>query len=289
MYAGNHRDRRPRAAPQPAPRALSNAASHAGARPSLTGRHEIMHEQLHLNAFLMGVGHHEAAWRHPRPRRPRRSTSPLPGLGRSPSAASSTRCSSPTACAVGPASSTTRRRARAHHAAVRDRRVTEHIGLIATASTTYNEPYTLARKFASLDHISERPGRVEHRHLRPAPTRRELRPRPVPAHEDRYARADEFLEVALALWDSWEDDAIARRQAASGTFADPTRVHTDRPRRPPLPGARPAQYPALSAGPPAAGPGRIVGGRQGLRRPLRRGGVHRPADPRRRPGSSTPT
>jgi FMN-dependent oxidoreductase (nitrilotriacetate monooxygenase family) len=95
---------------------------------------------------------------------------------------------------------------------------------VATASTTYNEPYILARKFASLDHISGGRagwnlvtsgneaeafnfGREEHL-----------------AHGDRYRRAGEFLDVARGLWDSWEDDAFVRDKA-TGVFFDPEKVY----------------------------------------------------------------
>src|SRR5690606_20137126 len=85
--------------------------------------------------------------------------------------------------------------------------VTERIGLIATVSTTYNEPFHVARKFASLDHISG--GRAGWNIVTSA---REAEARNFgverPAHRDRYRRADEFLEVVTKLWDSWEDDAV---------------------------------------------------------------------------------
>jgi FMN-dependent oxidoreductase (nitrilotriacetate monooxygenase family) len=101
--------------------------------------------------------------------------------------------------------------------------VTERIGLIATASTTYNEPYHIARKFASLDHISG--GRAGWNIVTSAGedeadnfgiTR--------PAHADRYARASEFLDVVTKLWDSWDDDAILGDRG-TGTYADTTKIH----------------------------------------------------------------
>ena len=101
---------------------------------------------------------------------------------------------------------------------------TERIGLIATASTTYEEPFHVARRFASLDHISAgragwnvvttgNPetsfnfGRDEHME-----------------HADRYARAREFHDVVAGLWDSWADDAFVR-DVASGVFFDPAKLH----------------------------------------------------------------
>ena len=102
--------------------------------------------------------------------------------------------------------------------------VTEHIGLIATASTTYNEPYHVARKFASLDHISG--GRAGWNLVTSA--------NPQEAynfgldehveHGERYRRAREFFDVVTGLWDSWADDAFIR-DVASGIFFDPGKLH----------------------------------------------------------------
>ncbi|WP_322011978.1 LLM class flavin-dependent oxidoreductase [Paraburkholderia sp. J12] len=102
--------------------------------------------------------------------------------------------------------------------------VTERIGLVGTASTTFNEPYHIARKFASLDHISG--GRAgwnlvtssnEHeaknfgfdQHL---------------AHARRYERAEEFAAVVTGLWDSWDEDAFVHDKA-TGRFFDPAKRH----------------------------------------------------------------
>ena len=91
--------------------------------------------------------------------------------------------------------------------------VTERVGLIATASTTYTEPYDLARRMATLDHISQ--GRAgwnivtstmeneAHNYGREAHM----------GHSDRYARAAEFVDVARRLWDSWEDGAVLADKA----------------------------------------------------------------------------
>ncbi|MGP8436364.1 LLM class flavin-dependent oxidoreductase [Paraburkholderia fungorum] len=101
---------------------------------------------------------------------------------------------------------------------------TSHIGLVATASTTYNEPFHIARKYASIDHISG--GRAgwnvvtswsqqeawnfsRDEHL---------------GYEERYERADEFVEVVKKLWDSWEDDAFIRDKE-TGIFYDESRLH----------------------------------------------------------------
>jgi FMN-dependent oxidoreductase (nitrilotriacetate monooxygenase family) len=102
--------------------------------------------------------------------------------------------------------------------------VTEHLGLVATGSTTYDEPYHVARRFSSLDHISggragwnivttSNPnasmnfGREEHLE-----------------HAERYRRAREFYDVVTGLWDSWADDAFIR-DVESGSYFDPDRLH----------------------------------------------------------------
>ncbi|WP_268602555.1 LLM class flavin-dependent oxidoreductase, partial [Escherichia coli] len=86
--------------------------------------------------------------------------------------------------------------------------VTEKIGLIATVSTTYNEPYHVARKFASLDHIS---GGRSGWNLVTSSGQGEAQNFNLDEHVEharRYARAAEFHDVVLGLWDSWEDDAF---------------------------------------------------------------------------------
>src|SRR5690606_35747249 len=88
--------------------------------------------------------------------------------------------------------------------------VTKHIGLTATASTTYQEPYNLARKFASLDHISHgRAGWNLVTSSQPAEAANFGRDR-VMNHAERYGRAHEFAQVVQGLWDSWDDDAFVR-------------------------------------------------------------------------------
>ncbi|MCM3715841.1 LLM class flavin-dependent oxidoreductase [Halalkalibacter oceani] len=102
--------------------------------------------------------------------------------------------------------------------------VTEKIGLAATASTSYNEPFTLARKFASLDHLTE--GRIAWNIVTSTNDGEALNHNREQhfEHSERYARAKEFLEVVTSLWDSWEDDAIVLDQETP-LFADPKKVH----------------------------------------------------------------
>lgn len=101
---------------------------------------------------------------------------------------------------------------------------TERIGLVATGSTTYSEPYNLARMFASLDFLSG--GRAGWNVVATASTAAALnfgRDEHM-AHAARYERAQEFVDVVTGLWDSWEDDAFLRDKA-SGRFFDPGKLH----------------------------------------------------------------
>ncbi|GGJ31064.1 LLM class flavin-dependent oxidoreductase [Neoroseomonas lacus] len=102
--------------------------------------------------------------------------------------------------------------------------VTSHVGLAATASTTYNEPYHIARKFASLDHISG--GRAAWNVVTSATDMEAQNFGLVgaPPKTGRYDRAAEFVEVVKGLWESWEDDAFIRDKA-SGLNYDPAKVH----------------------------------------------------------------
>jgi FMN-dependent oxidoreductase (nitrilotriacetate monooxygenase family) len=101
---------------------------------------------------------------------------------------------------------------------------TSRIGLIGTASTTYTEPYNLARLFASLDHISG--GRAGWNIVTTsAPQAAQNFGLPEhPPHGERYERAKEFLDVVTGLWDSWEDDALVI-DPVSGIFADADKIH----------------------------------------------------------------
>lgn len=101
---------------------------------------------------------------------------------------------------------------------------TTHIGLAATASTTYNEPFHIARKFASIDHLSA--GRAAWNivtSVTDAEARNFNRDH-QPDHAARYRRAREFMQVVTGLWDSWEDDAF-RYDKESGRFFDPDKLH----------------------------------------------------------------
>lgn len=102
---------------------------------------------------------------------------------------------------------------------------TEHIGLVATASTTFDEPFHIARRFASLDHLSN--GRAGWNIVTTANPDAALNFgfEQHMAHDERYARAREFYDVVTGLWDSWADDAFVR-DVDSGIFFDPEKLHT---------------------------------------------------------------
>jgi len=100
---------------------------------------------------------------------------------------------------------------------------TSKIGLIATASTTYTEPYNLARQFASLDHISQ--GRVGWNIVTTWSPQAGSNFGSIGqvGHADRYERAEEYMAVVKGLWDSWADDAV-KDDREGGRYADPSRV-----------------------------------------------------------------
>ncbi len=130
--------------------------------------------------------------------------------------------------------------------------LTSHIGLVATATTSYNEPYTLARRIASLDHMSN--GRAGWNVVTSSNALEALN-YGLDAHPDaasRYERAREFSDVVKGLLDSYDDDAFVRDRA-SATYFDPDKLHTLNHKGPyfsvrgPLNAARPPQgYPVFA-------------------------------------------
>ena len=207
--------------------------------------------RMHINLFIQGRGHHEAAWRHPK-------SSPLPltdirytvelaqkaeagffdsifladvlGLWNDVESAPFNWLEPITSLAA-------------------LAMATSRIGLIATCSTTYTEPYNLARQFASLDHISR--GRVgwnivttwlpqagaNFGHIGQV------------GHADRYERAEEFMTVVKGLWDSWADDAVLDDRV-SGRYADRTRVRAIDHKGPHFPVLGPLNMPRAPQGRP---------------------------------------
>lgn len=104
--------------------------------------------------------------------------------------------------------------------------VTEHLGFGVTVSTSYTQPYLLARTFSTLDHLTN--GRIAWNvvtSMIDSAARNLGLPRQFD-HDERYDRAQEFLEVAYQLWEaSWEDDAVLRDRS-SGIYTDPAKVHS---------------------------------------------------------------
>jgi FMN-dependent oxidoreductase (nitrilotriacetate monooxygenase family) len=100
--------------------------------------------------------------------------------------------------------------------------VTRHIGLIGTASTTYNDPYNIARKLANIDHLSG--GRVGWNLVTSLGGGENFNLDAHVLHADRYERAEEFYDVVTGLWDSYEDGAFVQDKA-SGRFLDTSKLH----------------------------------------------------------------
>jgi FMN-dependent oxidoreductase (nitrilotriacetate monooxygenase family) len=101
--------------------------------------------------------------------------------------------------------------------------VTRHIGLGATVSTSFGEPYHVARMFASLDHLSG--GRAAWNVVTSSNEKAARNfGKDLPPHDRRYEMATEFVDVVRGLWDTWDEDAIIADKA-TGRFLDPTKVH----------------------------------------------------------------
>lgn len=100
---------------------------------------------------------------------------------------------------------------------------TNHIGVIITQSTSYNEPFNVARRLASLDHLGN--GRIGWNIVTSA-TREAAQnfgQGDIPDHDERYRRGEEFVRVCIALWSSWQPDAV--RAEPNGIWADPSAIH----------------------------------------------------------------
>lgn len=181
--------------------------------------------QLHLNLFMLSTGHHEASWRH-------RDASPQLAADfryykRMAQLAEQAKMDSIFIAEKYRLNKMTKYRvipqleAFTMQAALAA--VTEKIGLTATASTTYNEPYHIARKFASLDHISG--GRAAWNIVTSTgdATARNFGKERHLDHSLRYERAHEFVEAAVRLWTGWAEDALLIDQEA-GLYADMSRI-----------------------------------------------------------------
>jgi FMN-dependent oxidoreductase (nitrilotriacetate monooxygenase family) len=175
---------------------------------------------MHLNLFIHGRGHHEAAWRHP-------ASSPLPltdiryytGLA---CAAEAGRFDSvflaDTLAAGDDVAHAPRTWLEPITVLAALSAATNRIGLIATCSTTYTEPFNLARQFASLDHMTS--GRAGWNIVTTwlATASGNFGGRGPLGHAERYERAEEYMRVVTDLWDSWSDDAVLDDRA-SGRYA----------------------------------------------------------------------
>ncbi|MGV9673773.1 LLM class flavin-dependent oxidoreductase [Nocardia sp. NPDC003482] len=184
-----------------------------------------MPKQLHLNAFLMSTGHHEASWRLPESD-PHANTRiehyvNLARIAERGKLDSIFFADSPVLFG-----DTGRRPAGKLEPTVLLTAIavqTSRIGLIATASTSYNSPFNLARRFASVDWVSG--GRVGWNIVTTAgaDAARNFGLDDVPDHRLRYEKAAEFVDVATKLWDSWADDAVLADKEA-GLHTDPDKV-----------------------------------------------------------------
>src|SRR5262245_15170511 len=184
-----------------------------------------MTRQLHLNLFIHSRGHHEASWRHP-------ASSPLAltdiryyqDLARRAEAGLFDSIFLADQLALGDDVDQAARTWLEPITVLSAVAVaTKRIGMIATCSTTYTEPFNLARQFGSLDHISN--GRVGWNIVTSwlATAAANYGGAGQVSHADRYARGEEFMTVVKALWDSWADDAVIDDRAG-GLYAKPGRI-----------------------------------------------------------------
>ena len=182
---------------------------------------------MHLNLFLNNMGHHEASWRHPEAQT--KKLLDFPYYKQLVQKAETAKLdaifladrisTSPNAVEKGALVSFEPTSLLSALAAV-----TERIGLIGTVSTSFNEPYNVARRFSSLDFLSN--GRVGW-NIITSGTNSEAQNfnlDTIPDHAYRYKKAKEFVEVTIKLWDSWEDDAVLLDKE-QGIFADKQKVH----------------------------------------------------------------
>ncbi|MGF0310403.1 LLM class flavin-dependent oxidoreductase [Rhodococcus sp. IEGM1428] len=180
---------------------------------------------MHLNAFLYGCGHHSAAWRHPDSRVEDlgnisyyEELAQLAERGKFDAVffADGHSVRDPAGAGTWFLEPITALSAMA--------RATTHIGLVTTVSSTFYTPFHAARMLASLDHISGgRAGWNVVTSMFDAEARNHGMDA-IPAREERYARAEEFVDTALALWDSWDADALTLDR--TGAYADPAKVHS---------------------------------------------------------------
>ncbi len=186
-------------------------------------------DQMRLNLFLTSMGHHEGAWRHP--------ASPVERVQDftyyQELAAKAERAKFDSIFMANRYSVSTK--------AVKYGELggggmeplillsalaatTKEIGLIGTVSTSFTEPFNVARSFSSLDHLSN--GRAGWNVITSGTDEEanNFNLEEIPGHEQRYARAQEFLEVTNKLWDSWDEDALIKNKE-TGVYAQSEKVH----------------------------------------------------------------
>lgn len=179
-----------------------------------------MTRQMHLNLFIHGRGHHEAAWRYPGA-----STLPLTDINYYIDLARKAEAGLFDSIFLADSLGVGEDVAQAPRSWLEPvttlaalAGATSRIGLIATCSTTYTEPFNLARQFASIDHISG--GRVGWNIVTTwlATAASNYGGQAALSHTERYERAEEYMRVVTGLWDSWSDDAVLDDRA-SGEYA----------------------------------------------------------------------
>ncbi|ATF84264.1 LLM class flavin-dependent oxidoreductase [Burkholderia gladioli] len=181
--------------------------------------------QMRLGLFLQGAGHHVAGWRHPEAESGSENFELLRRVVQTAERAKFDMVFLADGLTSGPDAHPSMAQrfepltllsALAMH--------TTHIGLAATASTTYSEPYHLARVFASLDRLSG--GRAAWNVVTTSydRTAANFTRGNHPDHAERYEMAGEFVDVVKGLWDSWDEDAVIRDKAR-GVYFDPAKVH----------------------------------------------------------------
>ncbi|HEY2872043.1 MAG TPA: LLM class flavin-dependent oxidoreductase [Reyranella sp.] len=184
-----------------------------------------MTRRMHLNLFIQSRGHHEASWRHPKS-----SPLPLTDIRYYQSLVQRAEAGKFDSIFLADQLALDGDIERAGRSWLEPITVlaalatgTSKVGLIATASTTYTEPFNLARQFASIDHMSG--GRAGWNIVTSwlAAAARNYGGDGQVTHADRYARGEEFVTVVKALWDSWADDAVLDDRAA-GQYARADRI-----------------------------------------------------------------
>lgn len=180
--------------------------------------------QIHLGLFLQGAGHHVSGWRHPKAEAGSENFDLLRRVTQAAEQAKFDMVFLADGLTSGvDAHPSTIARFEPLTLLAALALVTDKIGLAATSSTTYGEPYHTARAFSSIDHLSH--GRAAWNIVTTSYARTANNfSKPHPAHDERYAVAEEFVDVVRGLWDSWDDDAFIKDKQ-SGIYADPNKVH----------------------------------------------------------------